>query len=212
MRCNRVMVASSPSGRWRNGFLWQRQCQGWLQIRQWRQHRDIGHVLNANPALIDTSAAHGTTGDWLLDPFDLRIQGTFVTAISNALVTSNVTVQTTAATSGTSTTSAYGAVVTGVGGNITVQSALFYNSSNTLTLSAYNSIVINSGLDNFGTGKHHPARRQYWHRCRSVTNSATISTGGAVSIYYNPSGGYASPSTFGNITANRRRDRIHAGQ
>ncbi len=166
-----------------------------------------GHDLNVTGGHVDTSAASGATGNWLLDPYDLSINASGASAIATALATSNVTVQTTAATSGTSSTSSYGTAISGAGGNISVNSAIGWNSANSLTLSAYNSILINQNITNTGTGgivlradNAGVGTTTLGAGGGSVTNSATVSTGGSVSLYYDPSGGYASPSTYTGLT------------
>jgi filamentous hemagglutinin family protein len=113
--------------------------------------------LNANHVLVNTSAANGKRGTWLLDPTDLTISnaadsnvivgvntftgdGDFaasnlnVTTLQNALATNNILVQTTAGGAG------------GGAGNITVDDAITWNAATTLTLDAFNSIIINDPI------------------------------------------------------------------
>ncbi len=190
------------------GFYGSASAKGGAQAGNGGTIETSGHALIADPALIDTSAAHGATGNWLLDPFDLSINATGASAISTALATSNVTVQTTAATSGMSSTSGYGSAVSGTGGNISVNSAISWSSANSLTLSAYNSILVNANITDTGAGNvvlradntGLDASGLGGAGSGTIVNSATISTGGAVSLYYDPAS-YASPTTFSGITA-----------
>ena len=174
-----------------------------------------GHSLDFAGARIDTGAAAGMggqTGTWLLDPYDLTINAAGASTIQTNLATSNVTVQTTAATSGTSTTSGFGTVTSGTGGNITVASAITWSSNNSLTLSAYNSILVNAAITDSGTGaivlradNAGVGTAVLGTGQGTVTNSASLSTGGAVSIYYDAAGAgtaqYATPATYTGITA-----------
>ena len=119
-----------------------------------------GHELNVDGALVDTSAAHGVTGDWLLDPYDVTIStdstsnnalstGTYtpsgndsvinVTDLQNALASSDVTI-----TTGSSSSQA---------GDITVAAALTWSSSSKLMLDAYHSIDINAPITVSGAGQ-----------------------------------------------------------
>lgn len=134
-----------------------------------------GGALSGNGGMIETSskgyldigginvnlrAVNGKTGNWLLDPADLTICTACTTTAnlssdifepngtnSNLLVTdliaqlagANITVQTTAAG-------------TGGNGDIFVNTDINYNSSNSLTLTAFRNIEMNSGINNSGTG------------------------------------------------------------
>ncbi len=127
-------------------------------------------TVDFNGVSIDTSAAGGTTGNWLIDPEDIIITYGPAQTIQNALANSNVTLQTTA-------TTANGPVAGTPGparkGDIFVDTYIGWNSANTLTLDAYNDIEMNayvvapnggltliargnSGGDNVGTIHTHP--------------------------------------------------------
>lgn len=85
---------------------------------------------------VDTSATGGITGSWLVDPQDLTVDGAAAATISSNLASTNVTLTTTATTA-----SGIGTVTPG-SGDITVASAINWSSANTLTLNAYNDVVI----------------------------------------------------------------------
>ena len=89
---------------------------------------------------VDTSAAHGLTGTWLIDPTDLTVDAAAASTISTNLATSNVMLQTTAS-------GATGPGVTSAGaGDINVNAGIYWDSANTLTLSAYRNVNINAAL------------------------------------------------------------------
>ena len=110
----------------------------------------------------DLTAAHGTLGNLLLDPYSITISnavtsngalsgGGFtpsgsgsvlnVTDLHNALTTANVTVSTGGAGS-----------AGGDAGDITVANALTWSSASSLTLSAYHSIAVDAGINISGAG------------------------------------------------------------
>ena len=101
-----------------------------------------GVALNVAGARVDTTAAHGATGNWILDPTNIDIVdgggdpigGSNIDpgTIAAALATSNVTLDAT--------------------NQITVSNELDYTSSNTLSLLAEGSIVANAGIQNMGSG------------------------------------------------------------
>ncbi len=108
-----------------------------------------GAHVDFNGARIDTSAAAGSTGEWLTDPFDLNVDGTAATTISSNLQTTNVTLQTTGTASGWS---GPGTATTG-SGDININNDISWSSANTLTLDAYRSINISGNLTVSGAGK-----------------------------------------------------------
>lgn len=93
------------------------------------------HVQVSNSATITTSAPFGKTGTWLIDPHDFTIAssgGDMVgSALSTALGSTNVTLQSSGGTGGTS-------------GNINVNDVVSWGSPNTLTLTAANNINVNA--------------------------------------------------------------------
>jgi filamentous hemagglutinin family protein len=89
----------------------------------------------------------GTKGKWTIDPTDLTIDGAAASTIDNALnAGTDVTEQTTATTaSGSGSTS-------GGSGDIDVAAALTWSSSATLTLSAFNNIIVGAPITVGGGG------------------------------------------------------------
>ena len=106
-------------------------------------------VQIADGVKVSTAAAHGTTGNWLIDPTDFTIasglgvqtgSGIGATTLQNALSTTDVTIATSAIDTG------------GELGDINVNSAVSW-STNKLTLSAHNNININALMDGGAAGK-----------------------------------------------------------
>ncbi|MCK9202654.1 MAG: hypothetical protein M0P42_16140, partial [Gallionella sp.] len=108
------------------------------------------HVQVADTAHITTAAANGSTGTWLIDPFDFTIDaGGDITgaALSSLLGSNNVTISTIAGTP--SATNLYGSLAGN--GDIIVNEAVDWI-SNTLTLSAERNININANLSSLVGG------------------------------------------------------------
>ena len=92
-----------------------------------------GHDLQiADSAHVNTSAAVGVTGSWLLDPTSIDITATVASKITGALATNNVSLQAT--------------------GGITVDAPVTYVSANSLSLLAQQNVVFNAGVQNSGAG------------------------------------------------------------
>ena len=132
-----------------------------------------GHVFNFTGGSVDA----GRGGAWLLDPVDLTIDATLAGTIAAALNGgSNVTQQTSA---------------TGSGGNgdITVASGISWSTSATLTLSAYRNIAVNANITSDGGGSVVLRADNAGTGTGTVTfGGGQVSTAGAVSIFYNPTG------------------------
>jgi len=103
---------------------------------------------NLGAAHITAAAPRGTAGTWLIDPYDLTIDQTAATTISNALNGgTSVTEQTTAGG-----TQGQGVVNANGFGDITVAAPITWsNAAATLTLDAYRSIKVNAAIA--GTGR-----------------------------------------------------------
>ncbi|HEY4083939.1 MAG TPA: filamentous hemagglutinin N-terminal domain-containing protein [Burkholderiaceae bacterium] len=97
---------------------------------------------------VDTSAPTSTTGNWLVDPYDLTIDSSAASTINTNLASTSVTLQTTASgTTGPGTANASGV------GDININSGISWSSGNTLTLDAYHGININAAISAGNTGK-----------------------------------------------------------
>ena len=167
-------------------------------------------AANANGAggSIETSGAHvnaggaqittGKGGSWLLDPDDLTIDSTLAGTIETSLNGgTNVTEQTTASGTGGS-------------GDITVASNIAWSGSGSLTLSAYRNIGFNGGVVLTNTGPGNLTLRAdnastgvgtvNFSNAGQIDFSAST---GSVSILYNPSGSYATPTDYtSNVLTN----------
>ena len=138
------------------------RARGGAQGGNGGQIETSGHVLDVSRGHVDTSAPYGSTGDWLLDPYNVTISsattasdslssGTYtpsandsvinVSDLQTALASSNVTVTTGGSGSAGSQT-----------GDITVASALSWSSGSKLTLDAYRSIHIDAPITVAGGG------------------------------------------------------------
>jgi hypothetical protein len=107
-----------------------------------------GARVNFYGARMNTSAVRGRTGNWLIDPFDLTVDSSAATTINNNLASTNVTLATTAVgTTGPGTPNASG------NGDIFINAPISWSTANTLTLSAYRSIGINSNITASGAGQ-----------------------------------------------------------
>ncbi len=112
-------------------------------------------VKIADSAIIDTTAAQGVKGTWLIDPNDFVIAAGYGGDISGAnlssLLNSADVVISTAAYGGPNYfygSGAYG----GSNGDILVNDAVSWNSDSGLTLTAQRHVVVNQAITNLGTG------------------------------------------------------------
>jgi filamentous hemagglutinin family protein len=107
-----------------------------------------GHDLAFSGAAVDASAAHGAGGQWLLDPYDLTVDGSAAATIDSTLNSgTGVTLQTTATgTSGPGIQNPSG------NGDIVIAAALSWHSAANLTLEAYHSIFVDAPITVTGAG------------------------------------------------------------
>lgn len=115
-----------------------------------------GRVQIADSAAITTKSASGDDGQWLIDPQDFNIARTGdITgpALSTALASGNVTIQTTADVPTCAGIDCSAAAINfndGSNGDINVEDAVTW-SKNTLTLNAYRNINIDAEMNGSGT-------------------------------------------------------------
>ncbi|MCT7515877.1 two-partner secretion domain-containing protein [Aliarcobacter cryaerophilus] len=116
----------------------------------------VGGKLEAKEGFIETSGrdfsidkdAKIETAEWLIDPVDITINDTLASAIATQLGSGNVTIETdTPDHSDVDTSSGE----SGSDGDITVDSAINWASDQTLTLNAYNNIVVNADITSTST-------------------------------------------------------------
>lgn len=89
---------------------------------------------------VDTRAANGKTGTWLIDPTDLTVDDAAAATISDNLETSDVSLSTNLdGASGTGNQTAGN-------GDININSSILWSSANTLSLTAYNNINLNAAI------------------------------------------------------------------
>jgi filamentous hemagglutinin family protein len=145
-----------------------------------------GKFLNVGGSKV--SAGQG--GTWLLDPDDLLIDASLAATIETSLNSgTNVFKQT-----------SFGGI--GGSGDITVAASIHWTTSAMLTLSAYRHIIFDGSgaISNTGGGKLVMRADNTGTGTGTVTLNTTgqvnFSTGGAVSIFYNPTS-YAAPTSYG---------------
>jgi len=160
-----------------------------------------GGDIETSGARVVTSGATiktGKNGNWLLDPDDLTIDSTLAGTIETTLNNgTNVTEQTTAGG-------------TGGNGDITVASSMAWTGAADLTLSAYRGILFNPGVVISNTGAGNLTLRSD----NASTGTGTVTFSGAnqidfsastgdVALFYNPAGGYTSPTSYtSNVLTN----------
>ena len=140
-----------------------------------------GHQSLTFNGAVDTSAPRGKSGTLLLDPQDALITTNggpgivTVSSIEAALLNGDVVV----------TTGSAGSDL----GNITVAANIGWANANALTLSAYKDIIVNANITNTGGAAVNLRADNTGTGVGTVSfgGGATISTSGAVSIFYNPS-------------------------
>jgi filamentous hemagglutinin family protein len=98
---------------------------------------------------VNTSAPYGETGTWLLDPKDLTVNDGNVTTIETALGNNNANVVLETTRKGAS---GLGTITNDGSGNIIISTPILWTTDSTLTLDAYNSIVISSAISGLNGG------------------------------------------------------------
>ena len=145
-----------------------------------------GQTVNFDGLRVNTSAAQGAFGTWLIDPTDLIIDANAANTISGDLGTSNVTLQTTAnGVSGPGGTT--GNTQSG-SGDIDVESAITWTTNASLTLNAYNNINVDAYISNYGNNATIAGGTLTLTAGNAIYVNANISLGGsnsALALNYN---------------------------
>jgi filamentous hemagglutinin family protein len=107
-----------------------------------------GYSLAFDGARVIASSAHGADGQWLLDPYNLKVNHAAAVTIDSTLNSgTSVTLQTTATgTSGPGNPNPSGK------GDIFIERRIAWSTSATLTLSAYRNVYINADITASGGG------------------------------------------------------------
>lgn len=162
------------------------------------------HVNVAGGARITTRAQAGKTGQWLIDPFDFVVASTGGNMtgadLSSQLDNNNVTLTTTAGTTGTN-------------GDLSINDAVAWSAANTLTLIGERDVNVNANLTYSGSGTA-GVTVQAVRDINVGANVAVTSTGaGALPVVFggsvvgtpaggaiNMSGGSSIATTGGDVT------------
>jgi filamentous hemagglutinin family protein len=146
-------------------------------------------VKIADDAFITTKAANGNNGAWLIDPDDFTIaaSGGSITgaALSNALLTNNVTIQTTSG--GVGCINAPCTSGTSGNGDIFVNDTVTW-SSHVLTLNAWRNIVFNASLNGSGAAG---LALVYGQKAVASGNTATYSLNNGAKINLASTGSFS---------------------
>ncbi len=110
-----------------------------------------GESVDFTGVRVNTLAAHGATGTWLVDPTNLIIDATAANTINTDLATTSVTLQTSASGAPSGPAGTTGNTAAG-NGDILINAPLAWSSSSTLTLEAYNAINVNAPITISGAG------------------------------------------------------------
>jgi filamentous hemagglutinin family protein len=105
-----------------------------------------GHSVNFDGIRVNTSAPNGTAGLWLVDPTNLVVDAAAAATISSNLANTDVTLITSEEGA-----SGPGNQVLGAG-DIIVNAGISWSSGSTLTLSAFNGIIVNAPITIQGAG------------------------------------------------------------
>ena len=170
-----------------------------------------GARVNVDPgAIVTTAAPYGETGTWTLDPQSFYIgmnTGTANSTSGNVLNYEDIsatTLDTLLASSNVVIDSTQGGATTGNHlGNIYVDSAVSWSSTNKLTLNAVNNIEVNAALTSSSTGaltlraddmalggtatNTTGGGTPSGNGTVAVNSGGSLSVGGVLDIYYNPS-------------------------
>jgi filamentous hemagglutinin family protein len=154
-----------------------------------------GGQVSFNGAVVNTLAPAGTTGTWLVDPRDLTIDAEDAATLNSVLATTSVILQTTANGPPTGPANTFDAGP-GAAGDIIVNAPITWSSNSTLTLSAYNDVLVNALIKN-AKSESYANGNLVLRADNTGKGSGTVVFGcdpcmdfsrsnGTVSLYYNP--------------------------
>jgi len=157
-----------------------------------------GRTVDFSGLRVDTLASLGRSGTWLVDASRLTVGAAAAATISENLATTSVMLQTSTRRTGTEDPGR---------GDIIVAAPISWSSGNTLTLSAFRDITVNSGATIASTGPGNLVLRAD----NTGTGTGSVHLGaelgsvdfsrstGTVSIYYDPRGEnkYENPVIYG---------------
>lgn len=138
-----------------------------------------GHEALEFTGVADTSAPQGANGTLLLDPLNVTIGTTGAHTITPAAIVTALASNNVKVTTGSAGSEA---------GDITVAEALSWNTANALTLSAARDVIVNAAITNTAGADIKLRADDTGIGIGTVSFGATgsVTTTGAVSLYYNP--------------------------
>ncbi len=143
------------------------------------------HVSIADGVSITTAAAHGKSGNWLIDPVDFTIaaSGGDITgqALGTLLASNSVTIQTTTGTNSGTNLYANGAVGPG---NINVSDPVSWSANTALTLNAFGNVNINQPIT--ATGASGALNVQFGQGAVALGNTATFNVNAPINLSAGP--------------------------
>jgi filamentous hemagglutinin family protein len=149
-------------------------------------------------ALVRTQAVNGPQGQWLIDPTDLTI-----VSGNGALTDASIGAQTLATNLATTNVTISTASAGNESGDITVASAVAWDSGNSLTLNAHGNVRVNANITNTQGADVNLFADKAGTGVGTVVfgSGAQVSTSGAVNIRYNPSSNPTTQSPGANFTS-----------
>ena len=161
-----------------------------------------GETLSVAGGAVDAGAANGKNGQWLLDPFDLQVTSPLASSISASLSgNTNVRIQTN--TGGVITPGGLGGLNPAGTGEIFVTSPITSTGTGALTLSAYKDVIVAASIS-MNTGSLTLAADNTGIGIGGVSfaNGGSVTSGGTVSILYNPSSNLVANNAGAGTTVN----------
>ncbi len=154
-----------------------------------------GGTVETSGGKVDFTGLQVHAGNWIIDPVDLDIDAAAAATIESNLSSTDVTLKTTS--TGTASSVSAGSIVNPGNGDINVNADISWSSSHSFTVSAYRDVNVNANIASSGGGNVNLQSDNSGTGTGTVTFGAgdTVSTSGAVNIFYNPSS-YATPTNY----------------